>query len=85
VPVYEYDCQACGARFEELAPAGCAPTCPACGNEQTVRRWSQLAPPRVPVGLTGRAAAKSDSKRAAREEARRERSAAARERRQKGD
>jgi putative FmdB family regulatory protein len=82
VPVYEFDCQACGARFEEVVPAGCAAPCPACGNEQTVRRWSQVAPPRVPVGLTGRSAAKSNSKRQAREEARRERATA---RREKGD
>jgi putative FmdB family regulatory protein len=85
VPVYEFDCQACGARFEEIVPAGCAPACPACGNEKTVRVWSQLAPPRIPVGLTSRSAAKSNSERQAREAARQERSAAARERRQKGN
>jgi putative FmdB family regulatory protein len=84
VPLFEYDCQACGARFEEIAPTGGTPTCPACGNERVTRRWSQVAPPRVPVGLTGKAAAKSDSQRKAGEAARQERAAEARGRREKG-
>jgi putative FmdB family regulatory protein len=67
VPLYEFDCQACGARFEEIVPAGCTAPCPACGGEQVTRTFSQIAPPGVPVGLAGRAAADSDARRRERE------------------
>jgi hypothetical protein len=48
------------------------------------RRWSQIGEPPVPVGLTGRAAAQSNSKRQAREEQRREKFATDREKRRGG-
>jgi putative FmdB family regulatory protein len=71
VPIYEFDCTECGARFEELVPAGGTAPCPQCKSLKTERRLSQIAEPRVPVGLTGRSAQKSNDARARREEKRR--------------
>jgi putative FmdB family regulatory protein len=73
VPLYEFDCCACGARFEEVVPAGCTAPCPACGGERVIRVFSQIAAPGVPVGLTGEAAAESNARRAEREAAKKER------------
>jgi putative FmdB family regulatory protein len=73
VPLYEFDCQICGARFEEIVPAGCTAPCPACGGERVVRTFSQIASQGVPVGMTGRAAADSDARRKEREAQKKER------------
>jgi putative FmdB family regulatory protein len=72
VPLYEFDCVACGARFEEMVPAGAVAACPACGGERVRRAFSPIAPPRMPVGLTGRAARDSDARRKEREAQRKE-------------
>jgi putative FmdB family regulatory protein len=80
VPLYEFDCCACGARFEEVVPAGCLAPCPACGGERVNRVFSQIAAAGVPVGLTGKAAAESDARRGEREAAKRERFVAERRR-----
>ena len=39
MPLYEYECEACGERFEQLVgpPAGASPdelACPACGSHE---------------------------------------------------
>jgi putative FmdB family regulatory protein len=81
VPLYEFDCGACGARFEEIVPAGCVAPCPACGGEQVARAFSQIAASRVPVGLSGAAARDSDARRAQREAAKKERFVAERKQR----
>jgi putative FmdB family regulatory protein len=46
MPIYEFRCLACGARFEELmsADAGAA-ACPECASETTERVLSAQAPP----------------------------------------
>jgi putative FmdB family regulatory protein len=80
VPLYEFDCLTCGARFEEIVPAGCTTPCPACGGEQVTRALSPIAPPRVPVGLTGKDAAESNARRTEREAQRKERFVADRKR-----
>jgi putative FmdB family regulatory protein len=80
VPLYEFDCCTCGARFEEIVPAGCVAPCPACGGERVSRALSQIAAPGVPVGLTGEAARDSDARRAEREAAKKERFVAERKR-----
>jgi putative FmdB family regulatory protein len=72
VPIYEFECSKCGARFEELVPAGKSAPCPECRSDEVTRRYSQIGEPRVPVGLFGKAAADSDARRRAREEKRRE-------------
>jgi putative FmdB family regulatory protein len=80
VPLYEFDCGVCGARFEEVVPAGCTAPCPACGGDRVSRTISQIAPPRVAVGLTGKAAADSDARRREREARKKERFVAERKR-----
>jgi putative FmdB family regulatory protein len=80
VPLYEFDCCNCGARFEDVVPAGCAAPCPACGGERVNRVFSQVAARGVAVGLTGAAARDSDTRRAEREAAKRERFVAERKR-----
>jgi putative FmdB family regulatory protein len=67
VPIYEFECSKCGARFEELVqPGGTAP-CPQCKSFEVERRYSPISEPRVPVGLHGKAAAESNSRRKERE------------------
>jgi putative FmdB family regulatory protein len=80
VPLYEFVCDACGARFEELVPPGATAPCPACGNERVARTFSPIADAGPGVGLTGRAARESDSRRSEREAAKKERFAAERRR-----
>jgi putative FmdB family regulatory protein len=71
MPIYEFECEACGARFEELVAAGASVACPQCGVEPARRRYSQVSPPgRQPRG----AAVRSDeSRRREREAGRQER------------
>lgn len=72
MPLYEFDCEACGARFEELVPAGATAPCPACGGERVKRAFSPIAQQGWPVGLTGKAAKDSDARRGEREAKRKE-------------
>jgi putative FmdB family regulatory protein len=52
VPIYEFECEDCGERFEELVAASVgAADCPACGSAATRRLISTVSPPgRVPRG-----------------------------------
>jgi putative FmdB family regulatory protein len=84
VPLYEFDCYTCGARFEEVVPAGCVAPCPACGGERVNRVFSQIAARGVPVGLSGAAARDSDRRRSEREVAKKERFVAERKQTQRG-
>ena len=49
VPLYEFECGRCGARFEELVDAGTETVaCRECGAERTRRVYSAPAPePRI--------------------------------------
>lgn len=49
MPIYEFECESCGADFEELVAAGTASVaCRACGSAHTARRYSaQAATPRL--------------------------------------
>jgi putative FmdB family regulatory protein len=67
VPIYEFECSKCGARFEELVRAGGTAPCPQCKSSDVTRRYSQIGEPRVPVGLFGKKAAESNAKRRERE------------------
>lgn len=69
VPVYEYQCERCNERFDELVPLDSpAPSCPRCGAD-TRRLLSAVSPPaRQP---RGRRVRESESKRREREAARR--------------
>ena len=80
MPIYEFECEECGARFEELvASDAAAPACGACGSARTRRLISNVSPPgRQPRG----AAVRSDeSRRREREAARGERIAESRKKR----
>lgn len=47
MPIYEFSCEECGARFEGLVPAGTGSIpCRECGSERTGRRFS--APGAIP-------------------------------------
>jgi putative FmdB family regulatory protein len=83
MPIYEFECEACGARFEELMASGQVAACPSCGSERTRRLLSPVAPPgRQPRG----AAVRSDeSRRREREAARGERLTAAKKKRAAGE
>jgi putative FmdB family regulatory protein len=70
VPIYEFECAKCGARFEELVRAGEAAPCPQCRSSEVRKLLSQIGEPRVPVGLFGAAATRSNDARKRREEKR---------------
>jgi putative FmdB family regulatory protein len=82
MPIYEFECKECGARFEELTPAGAPVACPRCGAESVERLYSSVAPPgRQPRGARVRS---DESRRDEREAARQERLAESRKRRSPG-
>jgi len=46
MPVYEYDCEACGERFDKLVfskALGSLIQCPQCGSDQVSKRLSLIA------------------------------------------
>ena len=72
MPIYEFECEECGARFEELLAAGVevAP-CADCGSTRTKRLMSGVSPPgRQPRGAAVRS---NESQRREREAARADR------------
>ena len=83
VPIYEFECEQCGSRFEELVASDAIVTCPECGAEGARRLLSTVSPPgRQPRG----AAVRSDeSRRREREAARQDRLATAKAKRAKGE
>jgi putative FmdB family regulatory protein len=44
MPIYEYRCESCNARFEEYLSTSTKPSplCPACGAEKVVRLMSRI-------------------------------------------
>jgi len=84
VPVYEFECEECGSRFEELASSDTrSVTCPACAAERTRRLLSPVSPPgRQPRGAGVRA---GESRRREREAARGERLAETKRKRAAGE
>ncbi|HVO53422.1 MAG TPA: zinc ribbon domain-containing protein [Solirubrobacterales bacterium] len=84
MPIYEFECEECGERFEELVAADAvAAACPSCGASRSRRLLSSVSPPgRQPRG----AAVRSDeSRRREREAARSDRIAESRKRRAAGE
>jgi putative FmdB family regulatory protein len=84
MPIYEFECEQCGERFEELVAAGAADVaCPQCRATRTRRLLSNVSPPgRQPRG----AAVRSDeSRRGEREAARGDRIAESRKKRAAGE
>jgi putative FmdB family regulatory protein len=83
MPIFEFKCEECGIRFEELTAAGASAPCPRCGAEQTRRLYSEVAPPgRQPRGAGVRS---DESRRREREAARQDRIAESRKRRALGE
>jgi putative FmdB family regulatory protein len=81
VPIYEFDCKACGSRFEELVSGSADPACPECGSMRVSRRFSAVSPPgRQPRGANVR---DSEARRRERQAQRSERLAEARRRRER--
>jgi putative FmdB family regulatory protein len=72
MPIYEFECEECGGRFEELVASGATPVhCERCGSARARRLLSNVSPPgHQPRG----AAVRSDeSRRREREAARQDR------------
>ena len=83
MPIYEFECEECGARFEEWVEAEGAAACTACGSERTRRLYSTVSPPgRQPRGAGVRS---DESRRRETEAGRQERLAQARKKRAKGE
>lgn len=83
MPIYEFECERCGARFEELVRAGVEIACKECGSARTRRRYSTVAPPgRQPRGAGVRS---DESRRREREAARQDRLSESRKRRAAGE
>ncbi len=84
VPVYEFECEDCASRFEELVPSDTRSlACPRCGSARTRRRLSTVSPAsRQPRGTAVRS---DESRRGEREAARGERLAETKRKRAKGE
>lgn len=84
MPVYEFECEECGTRFDELVAADASsPPCPACASLKVRRLLSQVAPPgRQPRGAKVRS---DEALRGEREAGHRERLARDRAKRAKGE
>jgi putative FmdB family regulatory protein len=55
MPIYEYECRACGERFEKIVRAGGArPRCPSCDGRKVER-----VPSAFGIGGGGKAASRS--------------------------
>ncbi|MHB8659450.1 MAG: FmdB family zinc ribbon protein [Solirubrobacteraceae bacterium] len=72
MPLYDFACRDCGARFEERVSFGQLPPCSECGSPDSERVLSPFAGP-FTVGLRGYTARRSNAVRSQREEQRRER------------
>lgn len=84
MPIYEFECEKCGDRFEELVAAGVeSARCPACGARKARRLLSPVSPSgRQPRGGKVRS---GESQRREREAARGERLAEAKRKRAAGE
>jgi putative FmdB family regulatory protein len=84
LPIYEFECEECGGRFEELVAAGTeAVSCAECGSTRSSRLMSSVSPPgRQPRGAKVRS---NESMRGEREAARKDRIAESRQKRARGE
>jgi putative FmdB family regulatory protein len=84
MPIYEFECEECGARFEELVAAVATDVpCAECGSTRTRRLISNVSPPgRQPRGAKVRS---GESQRREREAARHDRIAESRKKRAAGE
>jgi putative FmdB family regulatory protein len=84
MPIYEFECEKCGVRFEELVASGTeAMACPECEAADAQRRLSNVSPAgRQPRGAGVRS---DESQRREREAVRQDRISAARKKRAAGE
>jgi len=85
MPLYEFQCEGCGALFEEIVPAGERPPCPECSRAEAKRLYSAPAIAGRRLERTGVDAKRSQAPRAERESARSERLADAKKQRERGE
>jgi len=77
MPLLEFECEKCSARFEELVLGDKRPTCSECGSTELRRLYSPVSPGRR-IGLSPAQKRESDMRRAERDAPRKERMAARR-------
>ena len=84
MPIYEFECEECGAGFEELVAAGTeSVACPECGSERSRRLSAAVSPPgRTPRGARVRS---DESRRSEKVAARQDRITESRKRRAAGE
>ena len=84
MPIYEFECEECGLRFEELSDGDARSLrCPSCASGRVRRLLSPIAPPaRQPRGARVRS---DESRRRDREAARGERLAETKRKRSSGE
>ena len=83
MPIYEFECEGCGAGFEELVESEATAACPAGGTQRTRRLYSTVSPPgRQPRGAGVRS---DESRRREKEAGRQERLAHAARKRAAGE
>jgi putative FmdB family regulatory protein len=84
MPIYEFECEGCGERFEELVAAGATDVaCPRCGASGARRLLSNVSPAsRQPRGAAVRS---NESQRREREAARGDRISESRKKRAAGE
>jgi putative FmdB family regulatory protein len=84
MPIYEFECEECGVRFEELVAAGAVDVpCAECGSTRTRRLMSSVSPPgRQPRGAKVRS---GESQRRERESARLDRISESQKKRAAGE
>jgi putative FmdB family regulatory protein len=85
MPIFEFECEGCGNRFEELLPATetWSPACARCGSSSVRRLLSNVSPPsRQPRGARVRS---GEARRREGEAARQERLAETKRKRAKGE
>jgi putative FmdB family regulatory protein len=81
MPLLDFECRSCSARFEELVRDERWPVCPECGSSELERLYSPVSPGRR-IGLSAAQKRESDSRRSEREAVRKEGMAERRKKRQ---
>jgi putative FmdB family regulatory protein len=72
MPLLDFECERCSARFEELVLGERTPVCPECGAEEVRRLYSPIGRA-AKLQMSRAAMRESDSRRSEREAARKER------------
>lgn len=79
MPIYDFECGACGGMFEELVRSDEGVACPECASTDVTRLLSQVSPPGK-FEVRGAAARRSNATRTEREAVKRQQFSAERKR-----